>query len=132
MIKKLIQSLFGKKKSTKFDGVTIVFHKDVNTVGEHGTINCLSKKHGMLEPYPVRFAFIGVNEPPKMDLDTFEFVWDQAERQGFEPLNLRSYRCVYECHAPKKPPVTRASLDAAAKAAQAEKQHPHLSVASAA
>lgn len=119
MFKKLIQALLGKKKATKFDGIKVAFHKDVNTIGEHGTINCLSKKHGMLEPYPVRFAFLGVNEPPKMDLDTMAFIWDQAECQGYTPLNLRSYRGVYECHAPKKPTVTRASLDAAEAQRQA-------------
>lgn len=83
---------FGKKKKqpvNKFD-FEIAFHKDANGHTEHGSI--LASNRGLgLSNETVRFSFIGMYEPPLLDRDIMNYIWDRAEAQGYEPKQLRSY-----------------------------------------
>lgn len=88
MLKKLFPSIFGS--AYKYEQVEIQFHKAANVYGEHGTINVTHVKQGLVET-PVRFVFVGLTTPPKLDRNTFNHIWEEARAQGYIPHFIASY-----------------------------------------
>ena len=68
----------------------IKFHTAANPFGEHGTIVVSHVKKNLRER-PVRFVFVGVTTPPKMDLRMLAYIWQSAEEQGYIPHHIQSY-----------------------------------------
>lgn len=84
-----IAKLLGRNKNA-FDKLELRFHKQANVYGEHGTINVTHVKQGLVET-SVRFVFIGVTTPPKMDRNTVNYIWEEALAQGYIPHFIESY-----------------------------------------
>lgn len=85
----LLSRLFGRAHNTAGE-VEIKFHKEANYFGEHGTIVVSHRKQNLVEA-PVRFVFVGLTTPPKMDLATFAKIWEAAKYQGYIPHHIETY-----------------------------------------
>ncbi len=72
------------------------FHKQANVFGEHGTICVTHVKQGLVET-PVRFVFVGLTTPPKLDLFTYVYIWEEAKAQGYIPHHVVTYGKENEC-----------------------------------
>lgn len=128
-IARMLRRLFGQR--TKVNELAVVFHKDANSVGEHGTIR-VNHVHMGLSNYRIRFAFMGVRQAPKLDKVIMDFIWHQAECAGYEVLEL----CTYETVAPviqykKNQPGLPAVMTAAASTQPPENDDPELEKAQA-
>lgn len=82
-----LKKLFGNKGTSK---IKMVFHKAANELSETGVFYA---NHVALElnNYPVRFAFMDLEELPRLDREVFNAIVDAAEAEGFIFLGLRSY-----------------------------------------
>lgn len=87
IIASIVSAITGKNKAINLN---IRFHKDANDYREHGTLIASHVGKG-LERESVRFVFIGLDEPPAMTPAILAFIWDKAEAEGFQPIQLRSY-----------------------------------------
>ena len=81
--------LFNGSKKNK-SGIEIRFHKEATYYGEHGTINVSNKSQGLVERN-VKFCFLGISTPPKLDLGIMNLIWDQAMEQGYVPHHIVDY-----------------------------------------
>lgn len=95
-VSKVYRKLFGVRKE-KIE-LEIVFHKDANTYGSHGTIRA-SHKDYRLENACVRFAYVGTSVPPPLSPEVFEYLWEKARAAGFMPTELMTYGRVIEVSA---------------------------------
>lgn len=87
-MKNFFNKLFGR--TSAYDKLELRFHKQANVYGEHGVINVTHVKQGLVET-GVRFVFIGVTTPPKMDRNTMNYIWEEALAQGYIPHYIESY-----------------------------------------
>jgi hypothetical protein len=88
-MKNLINKLLGRS-GYPYEQLEIRFHKQANPYGEHGTIVVTHVKQGLVE-VPVRFVFVGVTTPPKLDVNTFLRIWEEAKAQGYIPHHFATY-----------------------------------------
>ena len=79
-----------KRNAPKPFELELRFHKEANLYGEHGTLVVSHVKQGITE-MPVRFVFVGVATPPKLDRVLFNYIWEEARTQGYIPHSLRTY-----------------------------------------
>lgn len=84
-------SLFGKKQKP-FNETEIKFHKEAIYFGEHGQIVVSNIKEGLREQ-AVRFVFVGLTTPPKLDAAIFLRIWEEAKNQGYIPHYIDFYGC---------------------------------------
>ena len=84
----LIKKLFGAKVN-RYE-LEIKFFKEAIYFGDHGTIVVSNIPMNMYE-VPVRFAFVGLKTPPKLDQYTFNRIWEEAKIQGYVPHSLQKY-----------------------------------------
>lgn len=82
-------SFASKRKVSSID-LEIRFHKEANYFGEHGTIVVSHVKQNLRES-PVRFVFVGITTPPKLDLRLMTYIWEEARAQGYVPHALATY-----------------------------------------
>lgn len=82
-------SILGLSKKNPHE-LEIKFHTEANHFGEHGEIVVTHKKKGLVEE-PVRFVFVGVTTPPKLDARTFDQIWTEAKNQGYIPHHIACY-----------------------------------------
>ena len=87
-IKQKIQAIFGTK--TKALDLEVRFHKEAIYYGEHGTMVVSHVKQKLVET-PVRFVFIGLSTPPRLDRALFNFLWEEAKSQGYIPHHITAY-----------------------------------------
>lgn len=85
----LIQKLLGQAPA-RINRLDVKFGTDANYFGEHGKIVVTNKKLG-LEEATVPFVFVGLTTPLPMDPDTMNYIWDQAEQQGYIPIRITQY-----------------------------------------
>ena len=83
-------SIFSFGRKAKQFELELRFHKEANFFGEHGTINVSHIKQNLVEK-PVRFVFVGITTPPKLDRILFNFIWEEAKAQGYTPHHLLTY-----------------------------------------
>lgn len=69
------------------------FHTAVNNHIEHGTLFASHVSMG-LNNFALRFVFVNLSEAPKMSREVFNYIIDQAEKEGYIVHALRSYACV--------------------------------------
>lgn len=84
----IINKLF-KRTPSAFE-LEIRFHKEAIHYGEHGSMIVSHVKQGLIET-PVRFVFVGIATPPRMDRALFNYIWEEAKYQGYIPHSLRTY-----------------------------------------
>lgn len=82
-----LSKLFGNKGASK---IKMVFHKAANELAETGVFYADHVKLD-LKNYPIRFAFMDLEELPRLDREVFNAIVDAAEAEGFIFLGLRSY-----------------------------------------
>lgn len=85
--------IFGNKNKPAFD-LKVVFHKDANGLPEHGTIYADHRQQN-LRNEPVRFSFGEIDKVPVMTPALLEFVFDEAQKQGYVTHCLRSYANIF-------------------------------------
>lgn len=93
VIDKVLRMAFGKRKEK--NTLEIVFHKDANPYGTHGTIRASHRAH-RLENASVRFAFVGISVPPALTPEIFKYIWESARAAGYMPVDLMTYGRVIE------------------------------------
>lgn len=91
LFSRIYQALFGNPNPLA--ELHVVFHKETNKYGTHGTINVSSAEQG-LKDVNVRFLFVGLARPPEMTPTILYHLWHQAESQGYIPNRLVSYGSV--------------------------------------
>lgn len=96
IVTNIYRKIFGTKKEK--NELEIVFHKDANTYGSHGTIRA-SHKDYRLENACVRFAYVGTSVPPPLSPEVFAYLWEKARAAGFIPTELMTYGRVIEVSA---------------------------------
>jgi len=69
----------------------VFFYHDAAYHGDHGTIFVSSRGRGLVD-VPVKFVFAGLSNPPKLDLQTMQYIWEQALEQGFVPQHIVTYK----------------------------------------
>lgn len=82
--------MFSFNRKIKSIDLEIRFHKEANVYGEHGKIVVSHVKQGLRE-VAVRFVFVGITTPPKLDLRMFTYIWEEARNQGYIPHDLKIY-----------------------------------------
>lgn len=73
----------------------VAFHKEAAYHGDHGTI-LVSNRAQRLTEVRVKFAFIGLDTPPNLDLNIMNYIWSQALEQGYIPHSIQRYKGVVE------------------------------------
>jgi len=87
-IRKAFSIIFGKPKNTY--GLLVKFYTDSNMYGEHGRI-VVSHMKKELDHEPVSMVFVGLSTPPCMTLELMQFIWKEAEHQGYQVHHLLEY-----------------------------------------
>lgn len=82
--------------------IEVKFHKDANGMAAHGSFWADHKTLGLVN-YPVTFAFVGVDTPPKLDRRMFNHILDKAEAAGFIVHGLRTYTGMFQTQGAKVP-----------------------------
>lgn len=111
----MFDKIFGKNKSASpYNHLKVVFHKDANPYGEHGTIYADHVQHGLVGA-PVRFAFVAkpktdtepnlVEElvavnPPNLTASLLAYITEEAEKQGYIVHCMRSYANIFTVQPP--------------------------------
>lgn len=68
----------------------VKFFREAAHFGEHGRLVVSSIKHG-LQAHSVALVFVGKVEAPELDLNTIQYIWDQALEQGYVPHYIEQY-----------------------------------------
>lgn len=71
-------------------GLSIKFYKDTNDYGEHGRIIVSHIKYDLVQEN-VAFVFVGLTNPPKLDISVMMHLWDEAEKQGYRVHHIAEY-----------------------------------------
>lgn len=79
-----------KRNTIRSVDLEIKFHKQTNAYGEHGTMVVSHVKQGLRE-VAVRFVFVGLTTPPKLDHRMFTYLWEEARNQGYIPHEIKTY-----------------------------------------
>ena len=89
LFSRIYKALFGNPNPLA--ELKVVFHKETNKYGTHGTINVSSMEQG-LKDVNVRFLFMGMTRPPEMTPAIIYHLWHQAESQGYIQIGRASCR----------------------------------------
>lgn len=86
-LKKLWNKITGKKSTLQLE---IKFHKEATPHGSHGRIEVSSKERN-LKNANILFVFVGVSVPPPLTPEVMNYIWEEAQAQGFTPHTLLVY-----------------------------------------
>lgn len=90
-IKNAILQMLSISKPARPAGLPpLKFFRDAAYFGEHGRIVVSSVKYG-LQAHSVALVFVGKVEAPELDLNTVQYIWNQAMEQGFVPHYIEQY-----------------------------------------
>ncbi len=99
-LRPLIRRIWGV--SIEVIDLKIVFHKDANLYGTHGHLKATHVDSRNVEQ-TVRFAFIGVSTPPALTPRIVNYIWEEAQAQGYTPIEIAKYGMVIPTDAQVRP-----------------------------
>lgn len=81
----------------------VVFYKEAAEYAEHFRLR-VTNRTLKISDVVVPGAFVGMTQPPRLDVETLNYIFETARAQGYVPHHLEAYQLV-DVVSPVAPPV---------------------------
>lgn len=71
----------------------VVFYKEAAEYAEHFRLR-VTNRTLKIHDIVVAGAFVGMTQPPRLDVETLNYIFEAARAQGYVPYHLEAYQMV--------------------------------------
>lgn len=103
-LSQVFQSLFSPRQQPGMRP-QVVFYKEASEYAEHFRLR-VTNRTLKISDVVVPGAFVGMTKPPRLDVETLNYIFETARAQGYVPHHLEAYQLVDVT----VPPLTQENL----------------------